>query len=260
MEQLNSKLVRTVASAMKGNHLKKFEASIAVLTESLAQGAWIKRGAAKASAGFYQGLFTRMGRDCPTFELMMCLRYGQECRVAVTAEMIEQNGFGHISEVVGAWVQLCSDVAQARRELDAARPVPVVTAIGLSPKVTKTFQECDLDLDVASIQPAPIKSYKAQMRSQTTGELLFDKRTGEPLMETIYYVAWPKGIKLGQSRFYEGCQACGKHIPSRRFVAIMGNCRKLGQIGLWVGCDCARNIFGVKDIGLDKDAKAPEQE
>jgi hypothetical protein len=257
MEQLNSNLVQTVASFMKGKRLEKFNASVTILNESLAQGAWTKRGSVKSSGGVYQGLLT-LKQDPPTFELMMCLRFGHECRVAVTAEMIEKNGFGHIAEVVGAWVQLCSDVAHARRELDAARPLPVVTAIGLSPKVTKTFQECNLDIDVSSIKPAPIKSYQAQMRSQTTGELMFDKR-GEPIMETIYYVAWPKGTQLHKSRFaYSGCEACGKNIPSGRYVAIEADCRKLGHIGLYVGCDCAHNIFGVKDLGIDKNAAAPE--
>lgn len=259
MEQLSSDLVQTVASAMKGNHLKKFMASVSVLNESLAQGAWTKRGGPKAGAGFYQGLSTKFGRDCHPHELMMCLRFGHECKVPVTTEMIEKNGLGYCAEAVYAWVQLCAAFARACEALDAARPLPVVTAIGLSPKVTKTLKECNLDLDVSTIVPAKIDSYKCHMRRVLTGELMYDKRTNEPIMETVYYVAWTPGVKLDQSRFYTGCQACGKHIPSGRFVALEGKCNKLGLIGLWVGKDCAQNIFGVKDIGLDKNAKAPGQ-
>ena len=70
-----------------------------------------------------------------------------------------------------------------------------------------------------------------------------------------YFVDWTPGTQMGRSRFSYGCkcEACGKSIPSGRFVAIEADDMNSGDhIGLWIGQDCARNIFGVKDEGMDR--------
>jgi len=247
---LNKQSVGVVAVAMYGKRREKFLASVAVINESLAQGAWIKRGSAKADVGFYQGLESKQRRMQP-FRLEMCVNYGQAFAEELTDEMCTQTAN---PRVLRAWVSLCSEVAAARKLLDAARPRPVVTAIGLSPKVTKTFQECNLDLDSTTIAPAEIERCEVQRRHSVTGEPCFTA-AGVPEMEVFYRVKWSTGIALHVSRFSysNGCEACGKSIPSGRFVPIEADCRKLGKrIGMWVGCDCARNIFGIKDIGIGR--------
>jgi hypothetical protein len=127
-----------------------------------------------------------------------------------------------------------------------------VTAIGLSPKVTATLTGMNLDLDLPSITPAEIEAYKVQGRNTKTGDLLFD-RSGAPVMQTAYRVRWSRGTQLNMSRFHDGCQACGKWIPSGEYVPIEAECKRLKvRVGLWLGRDCARNIFGVKDAGIPK--------
>jgi len=252
---LSVNLIAIVDGYLSGKRREKFRDSISILNRSLAQGAWTPRGSVKASAGFYQGLAKKIGNLQP-YELDACVRYGQPMRsVTLTDEMCMQLSS---SRVLRAWVTLCSEVAAARAFLDAARPTPVVTAIGLSPKVTKTLKDCNLDIDLATIKPAKISFYEVQARDKA-GELRVD-RDGKPVMERVYFVDWSAGCLFNRSRFAmgDGCHACGKTIPSGRFVPIEASCKKLGQkVALWLGCDCARNIFGVKDIGIDKNAKAP---
>jgi hypothetical protein len=137
--------------------------------------------------------------------------------------------------------------------LDASRPVPVITAIGLSPRVTATLKECNLDVDLPSIKLAKIDF--RWVRAYEDGKPAF-RKDGKPRMEKCYFVEWSQGIKHGCSRFADGghCEACGKRIPSQRYVPIEATCKKQGLISMWIGCDCAKNIFGIKDAGIDKNA------
>lgn len=244
MNTLSQQLVDTVSSALKGNRRQKFLDSVKVINDSLSQGGWIKRGSVKAESGFYQGLYNKAA-DGP---LHMCFRFGHTVNGSI--EGLD------LSAAEKAWITLCNERAQAVKFLNAARPVPVITEIGLSPKVTKTFKECNLDIQLPTIKPAKVLAAQRQ-RYNDKLEPMFDK-DGQPLMETYYYVAWTQGCKLGRSRFFDGCQACGKHIPSGRYVAIEAQCERNGLIGLYVGQDCAKNIFGIVDVGLDKNSSAPK--
>lgn len=227
MQALKETLVSEIASSMTGKRREKLLSSVAVLNESLSQGAWVPRGKVKAVSGFYQGL-RRSCEPHPSFDVEMCLRYGQAIDVEHTREL---------SQLEQSWAALCGEKDAAIAILDAARPLPKITAIGLSPKVTKTFRECNLDIDVNSIRMAKIEPLKIN-----------DKLT-------IYIVAWSEGIRHGQSRFAGGgCEACGKAIPSGRFVPVEAVCRRAGLVSLWLGCDCARNIFGIQDVGIDRHA------
>jgi hypothetical protein len=252
MKALNPALVRTVTYSMAGARRAKFEASIKILNDSLAQGGWVTRGSVKAQSGFYQGLTSKLSEG-GGFELFMTLRFGQSYRI--NAEVTDQDFHksGVSPEVGRAWVALCKQAQEARKELDASRPLPKITKIGLSPKVTKTLTECNLDLDLPSIKMAKIDFFLVPSLTKGTREPMLD-RDGKPVMERVYFVKWTPGIKHMQSRFsgYGGCEACGKAIPSGRYVPVEATCKKLGLVALWLGCDCAANIFGIKDVGIAK--------
>lgn len=300
MKSMNAKLVSIIQGTMKGARLAKFNASVAILNESLAQGGWKSRGSVKANSGFYQGLlgYVRFNQDYKSknkkaqegaSSLMFCLSWGKsfdgDLAKAIPAlragiEHDWRTGkpkeYKASDEVIQAWVELCAEKDTAYELLDAARPLPRITAIGLSPKVTKTLQECNLDLDLPSIQMAKIEARKrpaftwtkkkvempdrwGRMRMKEVNDKLvpwFDK-DGKRVMETYYVVVWSKGIVHGQSRFAGGgCHACGKHIPSGRFVPIEAKDKKSGNlISMWIGCDCSANIFGIKDIGIEQNPK-----
>jgi hypothetical protein len=240
MNKLNKNDVETVSSRMSGARRTKFLASVMVVNDSVQQGEWIPRGSVKATSGFYQGLYSKVDRDLP-HALYMTLRFGRPYAGDTST----------LSTLERSWVNLCNQMVGISRELDTARPKPKQTAIGLSPKVTKTLLECNLDLDLSSIKPAEIGFRDIQDRNQD-GTLKFN-HAGEPVMVRFYFPVWSPGILHNQSRFCGGCQACGKHIPSGRFVPVEAHCKRLNaKVSLWLGQDCAANIFGIKDVGLDR--------
>jgi hypothetical protein len=260
---INAALVDKVSSFLNGARRAKFQRSIEILRAAEARGAWDGRESQQVGAGFYQGLVrmrveVKFDHQALALEphkhpAEMSLRFGHAYSGPIPQV---QHGKGRACSqvspaVVAAWFQLCSAKVALVKQLDKARPKPVVTAIGLSPKVTKTLTEMQLDIDLPTIKPAEIERYEVQARDKN-GELLF--KNGEPVMEIHYRVKWAPGTKLNVSRFSNGggCEACGKHIPSGRFVPVQAECRKKGLIGMWLGCDCARNIFGIKDLGIEQ--------
>lgn len=246
--------LETVARFLKGRRLEKLMASIEILRAAEARGVYEGRESVKALAGFgpglaggkkFKGVTGTFADDWARHRAESCVRYGQPyAGVSFAATGVPQ-------EVTDAWVQLCGIAHKLHQQLKAARPKPVITAIGLSPKVTKTLTEMNLDLDLPSITPAKIEAIWEQGKYKN-GAPMIDWE-GKPIMVIVdYIVRWTPGTKFGKSRFYAGCQACGKPIPSGQYVPIEANCRKNGRIGLWIGCDCARNIFGVKDQGVKR--------
>jgi len=270
VKQLNPKLVTVIRNFLKGARLAKFDASVEVLNKSIAEGQWIKRGSVKADSGFYQGL-GKIRYDYFTFKrgsddaaaLYFCLQWGQPFKlrgknldlgIKTSYKLAADQGtpINLPENVVRAWVELCEEKRAAADELHAARPKPVLTKIGLSPKVTKTLKEMDLDIDISSIRMPPISYYMDQARDPKTQQLLFN-HDGSKKMERVYYVKWPAKTKFDATRFYQPgtCEACGKYIPSNMFVPILAEDNKTKKsVGMWLGCDCSRNIFGVKDIGM----------
>jgi hypothetical protein len=306
--RLNPKLVELVSSEISGKRLEKFLASVKIINDSLSQ------------SGFYQGLtgclrmdrdYSAVGRKKALFELAssieFCLSYGRPIRDGYTEQEIldaiqllrssqDSNKNKPISikvtdAAILAWIQLCTDKAQASAYLTSLRPKPKLTKILLSPKVTKTLIEMHLDLDIQSIVPAkivrkhfpafdktgkplflsvemlqayivyaqpkqvpgvfsqrcPIKAYDSK------GKPLFSDKEKSLVNLIIPVVEWSKGIKFNRTRFTCGCEACGKRIPSRRFVPVEARDKKSNDlIGMWLGCDCASNIFGIKDKGIGR--------
>lgn len=265
MKPLTQSLIDTVRTALKGAKLAKFDASIAVLQESIAQGGWILRGRVKANSGFYQGIakpeFPKDTYENPAAKdawgLAFALSYGKrfrgndECdgnignldRAIVTLRAMTKLKL--TDDQIHAWVGLVEEVAAAEAELDAARPLPQITAIGLSPKVTATLTEMNLDIDLPSIRLAKLERRERQVMHPKTGRMI-----------TVYYhvPVWTPGIAHGTSRFAGGgCEACGKRIPSGKFVAVEAYDKRGARlVSLWLGCDCAKNIFGIKDVGIAK--------
>ncbi len=243
-KQLSADLVKTVTASMKGARLAKLVASIDIVNESLARGGWVTRGSVKAMSGFYQGLTKTVvykweAGPKDKFNLSMCLKYGRAFNGEASDEVVATMAPKVSVAVVRAWISLCNEFMDAYAALNAARPLPTITPIGLSPKVTATLTEMNLDIELPSIKMAEIERY----------EFTYIK-DGKEVVGVEYLVKWTKDIKHGQSRFHSGCQACGKNIPSGRFVPVEAVCKKNGLISLWLGCDCAKNIFGIKDVGV----------
>lgn len=274
MRTLDNILVNAIARLFAGKKREKFLESVDVLNRSLAQDAWIKRGSVKYNSGFYQGLRNNNidrifphGHELyrPAYELQMCLRFGQPMplkdREALDQLLADDAVQQQLQDIrltpaaVRAWSQLCLDKVLAVEHLDKLRPQPVVTAIGLSPKVTKTLTECNLDLHLPSIRMAKIV-YDKILIWNGDGSPKLNRLTGQQDYNLEPRVEWSPGIYHNQSRFSRGwcCQACGKNIPSFRYVPVEAYDKKGERlVSLWLGCDCASNIFGIKDAGLSRE-------
>ena len=292
MNPLNANHIAAIRSEMKGAWLKKFDESIQVINDSLAQGSWVTRGAVKASAGFGQGtgiVVPTCNPSIPTGNMITtphgtypervdnpawpyyctlghCLRFGGPVRTddlegALTWLEGLKNGKGklvigkHTMGFVRAWIALNEEVENVKDALNEARPAPVKTAIGLSPKVTATLKEMNLDINLPSIECAEIAFYFVPKRDKE-GKIMMSRNEKASLLDRSYYVKWTPGTKFGRSRFggkSHHCEACGKAIHSGQFVAIECDDQNSGDhLGLWIGRDCAANIFGVKDAGVER--------
>jgi hypothetical protein len=258
MKSLTPELVTTVQNELTGKRLEKFNESVRIINESLSLNGWTPRGSVKSNSGFYQGCGIKMpyhyGQGDAAFALHMCLAYGSPCGVDVLDQIHRLFSTPvvkkHTVAFVKAWVALCMEKYEAMELLNSYRPLPVITAIGLSPKVTATLKEMALDINLPSIKMAEIKYHKVPALDRK-GHPRFNQ-FGERMMDSIPYVAWTPGTVFGKSRFDCGCQACGKRIPSGMYVPIEADDLKSGDhCGFWIGCDCARNIFGVKDQGIE---------
>jgi len=247
--------VAVVEGFLKGKRLEKFQESVRAVREGLAADGWVGNGAQKSTKGFGQGLVTKvhgghhLSREY--FEPYMALQFGSRCEVNASDEVLTSLVPKVPAEVARAWVKVCRDAVKVSAYLHALRPLPKVTEIGLSPRVTKTLTETSLAIDLPSIKPAKVKTRWVRDFDEKTGKPKTD-RWGEPVFVPVPYIEWTPGTLFGKSRHVCGCEACGKHIPSGRYVAIEADCSKNGHVGLWVGADCAKSIFGVKDKGIEK--------
>lgn len=260
--QLNAENVRVVAEFMKGKRREKFLASVSIMNESLAKGGWVSRGAVKARSGFYQGLGPRLAHvsDRSTVNglaasvLATCVNFG-----IGFDRKFDAPAFDYFSDEISddkaafqAWADLCREFSYLFAELGKRRPAPVITPIGLSPRVTDTLKNMNLDLDIQSVRMPDIEVVELpQLDSQGAPVLGKD---GKPVVTRSLLIKWAKGCRFGLSRFAEvggHCHACGKLIPSRRFVPMEAMDLKLGTyVALLLGEDCARNIFGVAASGV----------
>lgn len=70
--------------------------------------------------------------------------------------------------------------------------------------------------------------------------------------KTVGVVQWAKHTHF-DSRFGSGinCSLCSKLIPSGRFIPVTGKGKDGRVHGMWVGEDCARKFFGVKNFKED---------
>jgi hypothetical protein len=264
--KLSQKHIETIKAEMKGKRLEKFLASVQNINDSLDAGGWIPKASRSADSGFYQGCgidsrnIEREHREF--FPLYMTLAYGSSFDKRERTKPLEELLLlldkktlkKHSIEFVKAWVALSEQKDRAIAYLNDLRPLPVLTEIGLSPKVTTTLKEMNLDIDLPSIKLAKINFYFIPMINLKTREQVYG-RNGECLLDKEYYVEWSEGIQHRKSRFNRNgyCQACGKNIPSGRFVPIEAHDKKSNNlVSFWVGCDCAKNIFGIKDEGISQ--------
>jgi len=266
IDRLSYKNIEIISKSLKGKRLQKFLESISIINESLQQQGWIKRGSVKSKSGFSQGIlshlksnevFDNFDKSDESHKIYMCFKYGFPGASINSLKSLNKDLFlKYPLDFYKAWIELCNEREEAVDLLNSFRPIPEISHIGLSPKVTATLVEMNLDLDIQSIKMPKIVPEIIPV-TDSQGLHLKNPKTGKPLFKTIYKIEWSKNIQHNKSRFSEDircCQACGKNIPSQRFVPVEAFDKKSSQlISMWLGQDCAKNIFGIKDAGVQKE-------
>lgn len=135
-------------------------------------------------------------------------------------------------------------LALAFKALDATRPPPVFTSIGLSPSVTATMQNAQMDAG-SKIEMCPVR-FEEQERTIK----------GKVVKVMVGILLWPEGTKHNCSRYSYGtdrnlqCHACGHAIRNPgNWVPLILTGKDNVPRSFWVGKDCAGNIFGVNMKG-----------
>lgn len=269
MKSLSNSYIENINTFLKGKKQEKFLKSVITINESLSQNTWVKRGTVTGNSGFYQGLIktpfslrydgyevgTELWHEMNKFE--RCINYGeysegidiQKCyNLLKDARNKDETKYKLKAsfEIVESWILLCKEKKEAYEYLASSKPLPIFEKLTLSPRVKKTLNEMNLDIDLATI------TYPEVERKEKIIE-----KDNKKIKEVFYKIIWPEGIKHNQSRFSDkvcNCHACGKYIPSGTFVPLYAKDRKSNKlVSLLLGRDCAYNVFKVKDVGINLD-------
>lgn len=271
--KLSQDLIDVVKTAFKGKRLEKLEKSIRLIEESLEVGSWIKGASRSADTGFSQGLTNKYFTTSRNLEdeernLMWDISRTIRCGVSFKHDVVISNTFNRMLEViepdrlgkiaklklsaeqVTAWVQLCQQKKEAIEWLDSSRPLPVITDLGTSPKVKATLLDMNLDLSQSTIKYPELERHERFYYETIRGRKV-------RMRDVWYTIVWEEGILHHQSRFsgYSStgcprCDACGKSIPSGRLVPLEGKNKDGEWMSILAGTDCAKTLFGVKDVGI----------
>lgn len=139
-----------------------------------------------------------------------------------------------------------AEVAALITRLDATRPKPVFTSIGVSPTLTATLT--DLGVGGASldtIRPCPMEHVLVEKTNPKTGKKYFEYETR---------LVWPENTVHGASRYDQTrnnmqCQACGHAIKNAfNWVPLLVDVAGVPH-SLWVGRDCCKSLFGIEMKG-----------
>ncbi len=138
-------------------------------------------------------------------------------------------------------------VAQLIAKLDATRPIPTFTHLGVSPTLTRTLTALGLDAEGTTVTVCPIRWEEVET-TDAKGNKRYHK---------IGHLEWPAGTVHDASRFnwidrprFSGCQACGHSIKNAwNWVPLVLTTPAGKTYSLWVGRDCAKRLFGIKVTG-----------
>jgi hypothetical protein len=144
----------------------------------------------------------------------------------------------HALALARQWAQDFAPVAELVVLLDSRRPRPVLVCKTLSRTVLDNVGRA-MDIDLDSIE-AP------KMEMEWVETLL---PNGQVVQMPRVKVLWPEGTRHDTSRFAYGvafnqqCHACGHAIKNPfNWVPLLAQTPQ-GPVSLWVGRDCAKNLF-----------------
>lgn len=246
--------------------LDRARSAVELLEASEADGGWRPGAARKVRAALSpskswltKSLADRLRVSCLDYVIESVLRYGganvraYDRALADVAKAMTQvpASAGSVDWVTVRQALYYFRTLTARMDkLDRTRPRPVFTPIGVSPTVTATLEAAGIwgSFSLSSIRPCPI----------TWHEVESVDAEGRRTTRWVGRLEWPAGTRFasrfaGRSAGRSGglpCHACGHAIynPFNWVPVVIDDAQKR-PVGLWVGRDCAHNIFGIKTTG-----------
>jgi len=253
------------------------EAALKMLEESLAHGSWLPRHSTKVSAalrkanviakiarnhrddleainhymvnGEYKETIAALNRLYPGrrgWELAHCMSSGSFTHVQKIDFASIRNAAPHLNPVIDLAEQWADDflpVVLAIEKLDATRPVPTFTVLGVSPTVTHTLKVMGIAGSMETIRPCPIRWEECTEVNPKTGKTVYFQ---------IAHLDPPAGTVWDASIHAHGnhCHACGHLIKNNyNWCPLLVDDAAGTPYLLMVGRDCAESLFGIKMTG-----------
>lgn len=200
-------------------------------------------------------------------DFIHCMRFGSVSRTPEMVELadklaplcLDDDERAALATARG-WAADFAPVAALIKYLDEMRPAPVFEMGGtLSPTVTETIKRAELD-------PTTVRF--PEMINVECEEL--DPKTGKMRKVMKIKIVWPEGtkhravrfggqtIKVGDGKrvaagklYMSGqCEACGHGIRNPyNWVPLLIDNKKGVPHSMWIGRDCAKNLFAVDMTG-----------
>lgn len=249
--------IEEVAATFSGKQADAVRAAFALINESLAQEYWVKGASRRVRASFpgkHNKICSSFYRadlfDAETSESIyrvdFFLSYGPFHMRGMTDEDVQvyrdqlrafiSNEKPNVQAKLLAQIDAKFSVVSTFRRLvevvkylDEKRPKPVYTVLGTSPTVNRHLDEIKTDYTVPATMP--------ELKLEETDE------------GWVSYLEWPEGITFPRQSLVKTscCQACNHAIRNGyNWVPVIVQSTDKRPMGLWVGSDCARTIFGIE--------------
>lgn len=279
-----------VLSWFTGKARENASHALDLLAVSEAQGSWVPKASRMVPAALgkankainlgreFEGELEKIGNyETPShqrgFEVSMILRFGQYARARggepVDFDTIAANApspaCANAVKEAKRFQREFDAIARLCRRLDATRPKPVFTNLGISPTVTKTLAGLGFHgADQAKVEVCPIR-WETVERTRGHNKLCKEGAcvqgcsNGKKYWVQVGHLEWPEGTQHDCSRFadintgrgrFEQCHACGHGIRNPwNWVPLVITSGVGAKYSWWVGTDCARTLFGIKVTG-----------
>lgn len=260
-----------ILSWFTGKALTEAQHALGLLEQSLELGSWIpgasrrchsamsKSNVAKKFAKANEEAYRAIGAtetnrySTPGWSMWFMLFFGSvfDSRNANFAEVrknLPLDGSSKLVDYAELYLKDMTPVADAMAMLDATRPIPVFTKLGVSPTITKTLEGIfgrgmDFKMDKIYVCPSHLEKL----------ESVDDK--GQTVYRFVMVLDWPANTVFRASRFAntgsaDQCHSCGHAIRNPfNWVPILAEDTLGTPHALWVGRDCAKNLFEIKAEG-----------
>jgi hypothetical protein len=143
-------------------------------------------------------------------------------------------------DVAAQWAADFQPIAELVYALDATRPKPVIVLGSLSRTVADNVGKVmAIDFDTLEVPPTEWTWVEQEIKGAT-------------VRVPVGRIIWPEGTRHFVSRYARGndqCHACGHGIRNPwNWVPLVAQ-TAAGPVSLWVGRDCARNLFKAEVTG-----------